>query len=257
MSESKSDFNDADSDTNWSESKISEDDVDEESCDESDNGSIDEMFDNESHSNSEKGEKFDEDDDAGMCDNDSETNSDVSDGMHNVNETFLRMLVDHVNKYYNKRPMRTSKLSRDAFMKEVLNEHPWVCYEMFCMDIDVLRHLCNELKRFRIFKEDNGIVSVKELVAIFLYIISHNTRMRVVYDRFQHSTETVQRRFRRVLRAIHQLGVILIKPKPRCNELPSSLHTNKKYYPWFKVELFVYYIYTCEQLCFKLMQHKL
>jgi hypothetical protein len=112
--------------------------------------------------------------------------------MHNVNETFLRMSVDHVNKHYNKRPMRTSKLSRDAFMKEILNRHPGVCYEMFYMDIDILRHQCNMLKRLRILKEDNSIVSVEESVAMFLYIIGHNTRMRVVSDRFQHSTEIVQ-----------------------------------------------------------------
>jgi hypothetical protein len=238
MSDSESDFSYVDSDTNWSESEISEDDVDEESCDESDNGSIDEMSDNESHSKSEESEKSDEDDEAGMCDDDSETSSDVSDGMHNVNETFLRMSVDHVNKYYNKKPMRTSKLSGDAYMKELLNGHPGVCYEMFRMDVDVLRHLCNELKRLRILKEDKGIVSLEESVAMFLYIIGHNTRMRVVSDRFQHSTETVQRRFRRVLRAIHELGMILIKPDPGCNELPLSLHTNGKYYPWFKVHLF-------------------
>ena len=89
MSESESDFSDVDFDTNWSMSEISEDDVDEESCDELDNGFIDEMFDNQSHSNSKESEKSDEDDEAGMCDNDSETNSDVSDGMHNVNEIFL------------------------------------------------------------------------------------------------------------------------------------------------------------------------
>ena len=116
MSDSKSDFSYVDSDTNQSESEISEDDVDEESCDESDNGFIDEMSDNESHSNSKECEKSNEDDDAGMCDNDSETNSDVSDGMHNINKTFLRMSIDHVNKYYNKRSMRTSKLSREMFL---------------------------------------------------------------------------------------------------------------------------------------------
>ena len=196
------------------------------------------MSDNVSHSNSEEGEKSDEDDEARMCDDDSKTNSDVSDGMHNVNETFFRMSVDHKDKYYNQRPMRTSKLSVNAFMKKVLNGHLGVYYEMFRMDIDVLRHLCNESKRFRILKEDNGIVSLEESVAIFLYIIGPNTCMRVVSDRFQHSTETVQRRFRRVLRAIHQLGMILIKPDPRYNELPPSLHTNGKYYSWFKVHLF-------------------
>ena len=189
------------------------------------------MSDNESHSNSEQCEKCDEDDNVGMYDNDSEINSNVSDEMHNVNETFLRMLVDHVNKYYNKSPMRTSKLLGDAFMKEVLNGHPGVCYEMFNINIDVLRHLCNELKMFRILKEDNDIVLVEESVVMFLYIIGHNTCMGVVSDRFQHSIETVQRRFQRVLRAIYQLGIILIKPDPGCNELPPSLHTNGKYYP--------------------------
>ena len=122
MFEFEIDFSDVDSNTNWFESKISEDNVDEESCDKFDNDSIDEMYNNESHSNSEKGEKFDEDDDAGMCDDNFETNSDVSDGMHNVNETFLRISVDHMNKYYNKRSMRTSKLLGNAFMKEVLKE---------------------------------------------------------------------------------------------------------------------------------------
>ena len=161
------------------------------------------MFDNKSHSNNEECEKCDEDDDVRMYDNDSETNSNVSDEMHNVNETFLRISVDHVNKYYNKRPMRTSKLSGDAFMKEILSRHPGVCYKMFNMNIDVLRHLCNELKRFWILKEDNGIVLVEESVAMLLYIIGHNICMKVVFDRFQHSTETIQRRFRRVLRAIH------------------------------------------------------
>ena len=199
MSEPENDFSVVDSDINWSESEISEDKVDNESCDESDNGSIDEMSDNESHSNSEECEKSNEDDDDGMCDNDSETNSDESDGMHNVNETFLRMSVDHVNKYYNKRSMHTSKLSGNAFMKKVLNEFPGVCYKMFRMDIDVLWHLCNKLKKFWILKEDNGIVSVEKLVAVLLYIKGHNTRMRVVFDSFWHSTETVQRCFQRVL----------------------------------------------------------
>ena len=244
MFESESDFSDVHSDINWSENEISEDDIDDKSCDESNNGSIDKMYDNESHSNSEECEKPNEDDDVGMCDNDSETNSDVSDGMHNVNETFLRMSVDHVNKYYNKRPMLTSKLSGDTFMKEVLNGHPGVCYEIFRMDIDVLQDLCNELKRLRILKENNDIVSVEELVAMFLYIIGHNTRMRVVSNHFQHSTENVQYRFRHVLRAIHQLEMILIKLDPGCNELPPSLHTNGKYYPWFKVQLFkILYLY--------------
>jgi hypothetical protein len=56
------------------------------------------------------------------CDSESKTFSDVSDGIYNVNATFLRMAVDHVNKYYNKRPMHTRQLLEDGFMNEILTD---------------------------------------------------------------------------------------------------------------------------------------
>ena len=93
-------------------------------------------------------------------------------------------------------------------------------FEMLYMDIDVLRQLCNELKMLRFIKEDNGAVGVEELVAMFLYIIRHNTRMRVVADHFQHSPETVQHRFWRVLWSIHKLRKILNRPNAWCNDYP-------------------------------------
>jgi hypothetical protein len=33
---------------------------------------------------------------------------------------------------------------------------------MFCMDIDVLQHICNELRKLEFIKEDNGAVGVEE-----------------------------------------------------------------------------------------------
>lgn len=53
-------------------------------------------------------------------------------------------------------------------------------------------------------------------------------------NRFQHSTETVQRRFRHALRAIHNFRNILVKPDENARELPHDLRVNRKYYPWFK-----------------------
>ena len=39
--------------------------------------------------------------------------------------------------------------------------------------------------------QDTRLVTVKEVVAMFLLIIGHNVRMKVVADHFQNSTEIV------------------------------------------------------------------
>jgi hypothetical protein len=70
---------------------------------------------------------------------------------------------------------------------------------------------------------------------MFLFIVGHNTRQRVVGDRFQHSLETIHRQFRIALCSIHALGAILIKSNENYNGLLAKLRTNNKYFPWFEV----------------------
>ena len=110
-----------------------------------------------------------------------------------------------------------------------------MCYDIFCMDKTIFRHLCNELKRLHLLEEDTGIVSVEEAVGIVLFIVRHNDDYRLTANRFQHSLETIQRRFRRTLRAIHGLGCLIIRPDANVAELPHSLRGNEKYCPWFEV----------------------
>jgi len=50
-------------------------------------------------------------------------------------------------------------------------------------------------------------------------------------DRFQHSIETVDHKFCRVLRAVHTYGQHLIKPDPTVVGLLEHLWGNNKYYP--------------------------
>ncbi len=47
--------------------------------------------------------------------------------------------------------------------------------------------------------------------------------------------ETIHRRFHIVLRSIHALKAILIKPDENYNGHPAELRTNNKYFPWFEV----------------------
>ena len=120
-------------------------------------------------------------------------------------------------------------------MIEVLEGNLQVCYDIFHMDKTIFRHLCNELKRLHLLEEDTGIVSVEEVVGTVLFIVRHNADYRLTANRFQHSLETIQRRFWCALCAIHALGCLTIRPNIDVAELPHSLRGNEKYYPWFEV----------------------
>nr|POE58621.1 hypothetical protein CFP56_50210 [Quercus suber]POE58623.1 hypothetical protein CFP56_50212 [Quercus suber] len=88
-------------------------------------------------------------------------------------------------------------------------------------------------------KEGQGDVDATQVVAMSLYILGHNTRMRCVVDRFQHSTKMVSRHFHRVLQAFHSYARHLIKPDPDVVCLPEHLqvHTSLSTYVMCKTVL--------------------
>ncbi|KAK9989943.1 hypothetical protein SO802_030182 [Lithocarpus litseifolius] len=102
-------------------------------------------------------------------------------------------------------PIQSSNVKKkqsliEAYMDEVTKGNPAKCFEMFRMTPELLLHLVDELAR---------------------------------HDRFQHSTETVCRHFRKVLRAVHHYAKHLIKPDQNVTGLPEHLQVNK-YWPWFE-----------------------
>ena len=96
--------------------------------------------------------------------------------------------------------------------------------------------ICDELRR-KNYLEDSRDVFLEEQVTMFLFIIGHNVRYRVVINRFQHFTQIVSHYFKNVLRAICRLGKEIIKQKS--TELPQHIKNNPKYYPFFKVSAFL------------------
>ncbi|KAL0009520.1 hypothetical protein SO802_011022 [Lithocarpus litseifolius] len=174
----------------------------------------------------------DSDQDSVMADPDSdEYDNDVE---LEIATAYVQFCIEYVQKYYMKRPMCTSILIGNSYVHEVLEGNPQVCYDIFCMDKIIFRHLCSELKRLQLLKEDTGIVSVEEAIGVLLFIVGHNADFRVTANRFQHSLKTIQRRFQRALRAVHALGCLIIWPDTDAAELPYSLRGNEKYYPWFE-----------------------
>ena len=155
-----------------------------------------------------------------------------------LDEIFIAHIMNEYEEIFLcKTPQRTSMLSGAQFVRDMIEGHPQTCYELFRMDKETFMNLCDHLKRHENL-QDTRFVTVEEAVAMFLLIVGHNVRMRVVADRFQHSTETVARHFKEVRRALCRLGKILICPNNMTNEVSSYVASNPKYFPWFKVRVY-------------------
>ena len=174
-----------------------------------------------------------EDNDDDWTDSESEREEEAE--FNFVNPIVGEMYV-YMQRHYDKEPMRTSTLTGKAYMDEVTEGNPAKCYEMFRMTPELLLHLVDELVQHGYLPLDvRGQVNATQAVAMLLYVLGHNTRFRPVADRFQHSTETVCRHFRKALRAVHHYAKHLIKPDQNVTGLPKHLQVNK-YWPWFEVQ---------------------
>ena len=163
----------------------------------------------------------------------SNSDHDDSDVELEIATTYVQLCIEHVQKYYMKRPLCTSILSGKSYVKEVLEGNSQVRYDMFRMVVHIFKHLCNELKRLNLLEEDTG--NVNESVGMLLYIVEHNIDFWLISNRFQHSLKTIQRWSWHILRAIHSLGCLIIWHGADATKLSHSLLGNNKYYPWFKV----------------------
>jgi hypothetical protein len=80
---------------------------------------------------------------------------------------------------------------------------------------------------------DNLNSSVEEQVAMFLHIVGHNQRFRVVHQTWRRSIETVHRHFKEVLYAVGELRQDMIRAPP--NDTPLKISNSPRWYPYFKV----------------------
>jgi hypothetical protein len=75
--------------------------------------------------------------------------------------------------------------------------------------------------------------TIEEQVAMFLHVVGHNQRFRVVHQNFRRSIETVSRYFREVLYAIGELRQEMIRAPS--NETSLKIRNSRRWYPYFKV----------------------
>ena len=152
----------------------------------------------------------------------------------------MLLLVEELDSIFDKKPCRTSILKGHDYVLEILHGHEDRCYDQFRMDPHVFILFCEELKS-KGNLTNSRYVTVQEQVAIFLLIISHNERVRLVAERFQHSGHTISTYFHRVLKAVCRLGVHIIRP-PDFHIVPPQIRHNPNYYPFFKVMYLLFLI---------------
>ncbi|KAM7513853.1 hypothetical protein LguiA_003436 [Lonicera macranthoides] len=136
--------------------------------------------------------------------------------------------------YYNcvtKQPCLSISPSGSGFLMEVLNGDDDFCREMLRMDKHVFHKLCDNLRNRGMLRDTAGVM-IEEQLAIFLNIVGHNERNRVIQERFQHSGETISRHFNNVLKAIKSLSREFLQPAP--TSTPPEILASNRFYPYFK-----------------------
>ncbi|XP_009761014.1 uncharacterized protein LOC107801074 [Nicotiana tabacum] len=136
--------------------------------------------------------------------------------------------------YYNcitRQPSRSSTPKGSGFLSELLSANDDVCREMLRMDKHVFHKLCNILRQRGMLRDTPGVM-IEEQLAIFLNIVGHNERNRVIQERYQHSGETISRHFNNVLRAIKSLSREFLQLPPVST--PLQILESNRFYPYFE-----------------------
>ena len=103
------------------------------------------------------------------------------------------------------------------------------CVENTRMDRRSFHSLCHLLKIVGQLEPSKNM-GVEEMVAIFLHILSHDVKNRVVKRQFMRSGETISRRFNYVLHAVLRCHKELLK-EPE----PIQENCTDERWKWFKV----------------------
>ncbi|KAK9286987.1 hypothetical protein L1049_015395 [Liquidambar formosana] len=120
----------------------------------------------------------------------------------------------HYLKYILKNRVDHRMESRVDNIRRLLCEGDGAFVNQLRMDMRTFKLLCSLLRTFGRLTDTKNM-SVEEQVGMFLHILAHHVKNRVINFRFVRSGETVSRHFNSVLNAVLRLEKILFKtPEP-------------------------------------------
>ncbi|XP_057484020.1 uncharacterized protein LOC130770545 isoform X2 [Actinidia eriantha] len=134
-------------------------------------------------------------------------------------------------RYVDKIPCRTSALTGWAWLMELLS-NKIQCHENLRMSRELFLALCGELvNKYGLLVTDKG-VRVEESVAIFLQAIGMAKSNRQLCEDFQHSGETISRKFGEVLEAVKLMAADYCRPTRDQNDVHPYIANNRRYRPF-------------------------
>ena len=129
-----------------------------------------------------------------------------------------------------KEPSSDFGLARELYIRRLYYGSDRACKDQLRLTRHCFTVLCSKLKELGLKKSKN--ITVEEVVAMFLYVLSFNLTNRKVGFDFARSGETVSRYFHIVLNAILKLGRQYIVQRETVME---SFEDEK--WDWFEVSI--------------------
>ncbi|KAL0434974.1 UNVERIFIED_CONTAM: hypothetical protein Sradi_0205300 [Sesamum radiatum] len=132
-------------------------------------------------------------------------------------------------------PRNKSVLQREGWIAEIMSTpHAGRFYDNIRMTKPCFNALVDALSLRRLLPQGQSAwVSNIEEVAIFMQTVGMHKRHRDSMERFQHSLETIHRRFHRVLSALCALALEMIT-RPNWTYTHPKIASNPEFYPYFK-----------------------
>ena len=121
-----------------------------------------------------------------------------SDELHNLNEEDLVLIGVAVHlttmncPVAVRRPYNDLPLSGADYTYAILQGHPRRTIDVFRVTTSTFIFICDKLLTIQI-EPVSKLLPFEEQVAIFLYIIGHNSSNQQAQDRFQHSGQTISK----------------------------------------------------------------
>ncbi|XP_020267053.1 uncharacterized protein LOC109842610 [Asparagus officinalis] len=141
------------------------------------------------------------------------------------------MLFENKREVTPREPTELRDSLRNAYIYRLFYGGRTFTYDYLRMDRGPFFNLVRMLRKSRLLK-DTIYVSIEEQVAMFLHIVGHNAKNRVVGINFVRSGETISRYFNEVLVAILKLRPLLMKQAS--GEVSDEIRCRSTWYPWFE-----------------------
>ncbi|PKU84043.1 hypothetical protein MA16_Dca010327 [Dendrobium catenatum] len=167
-----------------------------------------------------------------------ECNGNLSESADIANIKKIIAAICVINEYYEtyicKTTCMTSSSRGDKWIGELLQGHPTRFHNMFRMSQTIFLDLLFELECVHHLHGSSRTTN-REVLAMTLYILSHNESIKSTCERFQHSTETISRYFSIGLEALVKFSCSVIKPvDPQFGDIPRNILYDNRYMSYFK-----------------------